>query len=848
LNESDGGNPLGETYATQFNGTTVISHTMPMGNPDSNKITNDSICDLFNSEEPFDLGGITTYNTYTENDTYNLFYSNRVNNIFNKNTRFINGYFDIKMNDILNLSPKDIIKVQDQYFTWNKIDNYNLTNRELTKVELIQYNNIVNTYPDRFFKYTYCNGDGTEFKFKTYFNPQENPSYFNSETGLTANRQTIRLTYYFWSLIYDYFVGVLGGNVSGFTTSYTNLDYPYDGYTKRWLVNLTEISEDEYNSIVHDHTYDNNDVYFVNASSRGFFPSLDTNSNPFIWVSPTNTGYTSNFLNVATNCTTFSGYCSTANITIGAAPSYSTPVTPTPTPTPTSTPTGSAMRGSLIVSYDETNEDLNISSYSARVNGSLRNMVYNDVSGYYSTYLYSGDTVNVKLNTQALINSITVYRFDYTSDNQGADAGIKTTYITGVTGTNISSEFQYTFTASPSNQAYNFEYYVIATVSYPDTPTPTPTVTPTITPTNTVTPTPTITPTQTVTPTHTITPSVTPTHTVTPTVTPTTTVTPSPSYIGPALYFTADDSSFNKVAYKSTNGGTTWTSLTLPDSTPGLSGYPTIRVSYYGNYVLFGYSNKIYLSSKAGVDANLLTVSLSGGTIINSDLSGDGQHIGLVVSAGGSTYVLTSNDYGSTWNNRGVVSAFARNISQSYNGQYLCLGLTSNNGVYISNDYGATWTQPFNSGSISTSVISYSGQYMAVGISNTTNAIKISSDYGATFSLSSTSLPASDGISLSMSDSGEQITATSNIGGPGSDATYLSEDYGSTFTLVTSSYGGQTITTGDGHYSWLLSAVGSSLGNEIKISSNYGASYSNVTLPSISYYALWSIGCSRLNP
>ena len=56
----------------------------------------DSLCLLFNSEKPVDItSAIQAYNTYTENDCYNVFYNNRISNIYNPNTRFLSGYFNL---------------------------------------------------------------------------------------------------------------------------------------------------------------------------------------------------------------------------------------------------------------------------------------------------------------------------------------------------------------------------------------------------------------------------------------------------------------------------------------------------------------------------------------------------------------------------------------------------------------------------------------------------------------------------------------------------------------------------------------------------------------------------------
>jgi hypothetical protein len=89
---------------------------MPIGNPDDNKKTNDSLCILFNSEQPTDLG-VETFNgvnAYTDKDMYNLFYENRVNNLYDANTRFLSGYFWLNKTDIKNLNARDIIKIKEQ--------------------------------------------------------------------------------------------------------------------------------------------------------------------------------------------------------------------------------------------------------------------------------------------------------------------------------------------------------------------------------------------------------------------------------------------------------------------------------------------------------------------------------------------------------------------------------------------------------------------------------------------------------------------------------------------------------------------------------------------------------------
>jgi len=270
----------------------VISNTMPLGNPDSNKINNDSICILFNSELPTDVGVETfdAINAYTDHDMYNLFYENRINNLYNPNTRFLEGYFWLKLSDIKNLKANDIIKIKEQYFTWNKITEYNLTDRELTKVELVQVDNNPSVYPTRYFQYNYCADTGTTYNVKTDFtNPEMNKTHF-------------------WiSNWYDYYVGLLGGSVSGVTSSFRftgSLPIKFLPFT------IYEVTKDTYDTTGNDWTTDPNMNWDVNAD----------------WLSTywTNSGYTKQGINLWANCTDFYTTAAAENISV-AIPSGGTP-------------------------------------------------------------------------------------------------------------------------------------------------------------------------------------------------------------------------------------------------------------------------------------------------------------------------------------------------------------------------------------------------------------------------------------------------------------------------------------------------------------------------------------------
>jgi hypothetical protein len=282
IEKSDGTSPQGSLVSP------VVSHTMPLGNPDGNKINNDSLSILFNTEAQVDiqgrsvqlLGSGSTLNIYTKENIYNRFYFDRIQNTFDKNTRMLSGYFNLSIRDIDQLEAKDIIKVNNQYFTWNKIDNYNLTSPELTKVELVQYNYKSKDYPTRYFNYQYCSGDTATYKFKTEF------------TG----KNSVYETFYYWSIVYDYFVGFLGGNVSGYTSS-----IPYTGNTYI-PYSIWEVDEDTYNSGGTSYINDPQVNYFLLSVEEAPEGTIYNQKNPVFLIS---SGQTQATLNVFTGCTDF---------------------------------------------------------------------------------------------------------------------------------------------------------------------------------------------------------------------------------------------------------------------------------------------------------------------------------------------------------------------------------------------------------------------------------------------------------------------------------------------------------------------------------------------------------------
>jgi hypothetical protein len=141
------------------------------------------------------------------------------------------------------------------------------------------------------------------------------------------------------------------------------------------------------------------------------------------------------------------------------------------------------MRGSLLVTFFDQDgkggDYLDIS-----VNGVIVKRIYNPSNNLYSAPLLIGDVVTIDFVDVPTFftDTITNNRFDYTTDDENGDMGIKETSI-------VVDDFSssYTFTVSSIECAYDFEYQVILNLIIP-TPTPTPTITPT--PTSTPTPTP----------------------------------------------------------------------------------------------------------------------------------------------------------------------------------------------------------------------------------------------------------------------------------------------------------------------------------------------------------------------
>jgi hypothetical protein len=114
---------------------------------------------------------------------------------------------------------------------------------------------------------------------------------------------------------------------------------------------------------------------------------------------------------------------------------------------PSQQDTNTTAKGSLILSLDNSIDDVNV-----YVNNNLVNKQYSIVNGMYNVSLNVNDVVRLERGEIIKISST---RKDYTTDDQSGNNGIINTFITGITSTD-----SYTFTATTSPSSYNFEYLI----------------------------------------------------------------------------------------------------------------------------------------------------------------------------------------------------------------------------------------------------------------------------------------------------------------------------------------------------------------------------------------------------
>jgi hypothetical protein len=86
----------------------------------------------------------------TNNNLYNAFYRNHVNEITSKDSKVLTGLFDLTEWDISKLDFRDQILIDNSYWRLNTVKNYNPFKRGLTKVELIKILEVVSLKTETF--------------------------------------------------------------------------------------------------------------------------------------------------------------------------------------------------------------------------------------------------------------------------------------------------------------------------------------------------------------------------------------------------------------------------------------------------------------------------------------------------------------------------------------------------------------------------------------------------------------------------------------------------------------------------------------------------------------------------
>ena len=467
----------------------IISHTSPIGNPDQNKIVNDTASVLFGSESALNIG-VEAFSAFTKFDAYNRYYENYVNNLFGKNTRFIKGKFQLNLDDILNIQPKDLIKIKEQYFTYNKISGYDLTSPQLTEVELVQFNNTVQEYPTRYFQYYYGDNPSVVYKFNT---DMIDPDFSDTNWGRSVR--------------YDYFVGILISSLGGLPSKVVTgvLDPSQGVYPQIALVPQYwyEVTKDTYESSGISRDYDPLYQYVIALTTPGA-PQGDLNVYTFPIVASqvrtvSSQGYLDSWLNLYTDLSDFNTKATTYNFINGSSTTHTAipTATPTSTPLPSPTPTGQEEwgNGSLVVSFDEL-EDPSVTGGSrmlVSVNGDIRFERNEDITNGYATYLNDEDQVYIYLFGTSGVTSYDYNMIvrEFTNDNADGDNGIKEYALAPYVVTNYGSFLLLRFLVSLQNENCTFELRFSSNEFLIPTPTPTPTPSPSPSSSPTPSPTPT---------------------------------------------------------------------------------------------------------------------------------------------------------------------------------------------------------------------------------------------------------------------------------------------------------------------------------------------------------------------
>lgn len=164
---------------------------------------------------------------------------------------------------------------------------------------------------------------------------------------------------------------------------------------------------------------------------------------------------------------------------------------------------------------------------------------------------------------------------------------------------------------------------------------------------------------------------------------------------------------------------------------------------------------------------------------LETAVSGNGQYMAAVVGENAGDFVYVSSDYGANFTARGT-NLWRQCIKISQTGQYM-LTVVQGGGIYVSSDYGVNWTQ---SGTTTANwkfvAVCPSGQYMlCIDQTTSTGGAWLSTDYGVTFNKIFTTISGKQLHSGDVTNDGKYIV----LGHNGGDV-YYSSNYGASFSNI----------------------------------------------------------------
>lgn len=206
---------------------------------------------------------------------------------------------------------------------------------------------------------------------------------------------------------------------------------------------------------------------------------------------------------------------------------------------------------------------------------------------------------------------------------------------------------------------------------------------------------------------------------------------------------------------------------------PTNGGWIGAAISSTGQYMILCQHNtpgNVYLSTNFGASWTLSSGLTSRDNYFGASISATGQYM-LVQNYSIGTSI--SNNYGSTWTLMGTsyglnqttnVGHIASNMSD--NGQYMAIAGSFSNTIFVSNNYGVTWKPSIITTDMNSICVSSTGQYMVTAsTTGTGSGVYSSTDYGVTWT-KNTNLPtATQTFMLAMSKDAKYILSSKNTTG-----------------------------------------------------------------------------------